>query len=186
MARNLKKERRHEATHVKTSIGNGYATPNFLLTGITTRTKTWFKTRLSLPMLTETDLLEELAKTDDDSVQKYIKQELVPKCNESKNMEEVYEDRNVAVLGFLRQLKTLKELSQAGSVTLDWDLQVGWRENSKTDEDWVAVCARLPEGQVSWTLKREDVPNWMTEVDMEYDSHSVEEKLDRVRNFCDL
>lgn len=137
-------------------------------------------------MLTESDLLERMDEVDNELIEEYIRNELIPECQEAKDMEEVYDDRNVAVLGFLRQLQTLKELSQAGSATLHWDLEVGWRENSKTGEDWVAVCARLPEGQVSWTMKRDSVPGWMSEVDMGYDGHSVEEKLDRVRDFCDL
>jgi len=147
-------------------------------------------------MLTESDLqdrLKELKKEDTDTNERdlqtkidFLEKELIPECQDAKDMGEVYEDRNVAVLGFLRSLKELDKLAEKSKYVLDWDLEVGWRENSKTDGDWVAVCARLPEGQVSWTLKREDVPDWMSEVDMDYDGHSVEEKLERVRNFCNL
>ena len=147
-------------------------------------------------MLTESDLqdrLQELKKEDTDTNERdlqtkidFLEKELIPECQEAKDMGEVYEDRNVAVLGFLRYLKELDKLAEKSKYVLDWDLEVGWRENSKTDDDWVAVCARLPEGQVSWTMKRDSVPDWMSEVDMDYDGHSVEEKLDRVRDFCDL
>lgn len=137
-------------------------------------------------MLSEEDLETELDRLEGDILEAYIEDKLLPMCREAKDMGEVYEDRNVAVFGFLRQLKTLKELSQAGSATLHWDIQVGYRENTKTDGGWVAVFAMLPEGQVSWTVKREDVPDWLEEKDVDYDGHSVEEKLDRVRSFSHI
>lgn len=104
----------------------------------------------------------------------FLRYELLPECQDSKDIETVYEDRNVAVLSFLSE------------VDIQYRYPVGWRENSKTDGDWVAVTADLPTGQVSWSIKRDDVPEWMEEVDIEYDGHSVEEKLDRLREFSSL
>lgn len=141
-------------------------------------------------MLTESDIQNKISQLekklqgtsdfnqlDQDQLQAridFLKQELLPECRDSKDIETVYEDRNVAVLSFLSE------------IDIFYPHAVGWRENSKTGDDWVAVTADLPEGQVSWSIKRDDVPDWMEEVDIEYDGHSVEEKLDRLRNFSSL
>lgn len=135
-------------------------------------------------MLTKKDLQKELEESESEEVTKFIRDQLIPMCEDAKDADQLYRDRDTAVLGFLKQLHIMKKISDNTQfIDIEFNLEVGWRENSKTDENWVAVCARLPQGQVSWTIEREEVPDWMVETDMEYDGHTVEDKLGRLEEY---
>lgn len=90
----------------------------------------------------------------------------IPIILSKPKFDEMYEDRNSAVLWALK----------------NHDGEVGWREH--TFGDFVVVWAETDEGEVSWHVPRELVKDcaWLEEKPKDYDYYSTEEKIQRVKN----
>jgi len=85
-----------------------------------------------------------------------------------------YEDRNLLAVAFV------------GLAAEEYDInRVGWYDHG--GEDWAVIYADLFEGQVSWHVPREVVPEWLPERPTSvYDGHSRAEKNDVLRELIEL
>lgn len=92
-----------------------------------------------------------------------------------KNISEVYEDRNILAMAFLRSVVELSKERR------DPSLSTGWYEH----DEWAVLFAELPQGQVSWHVRPEDVPEWLTACDQSaFDGHTREEKNQRLLDYA--
>lgn len=98
---------------------------------------------------------------------------------ESQGKEDAYEDRNTLVLSFLRSMKLVSDLQD------NIDVPMGWKESEKYGRDWVLVWAELPEGQVSWHMKREKVQkaSFLEQNQVKWDGHTRIDKNQRLMTF---
>lgn len=99
-----------------------------------------------------------------------------------KSVSEVYEDRNVLAFAFARSICTLGETLYDLGVLDECDVyDAGWYLH----DEWAVVFVELPEGQVSWHVRPEDVPEWLMEHDPSaFDGHTREEKNERLLEFA--
>lgn len=93
----------------------------------------------------------------------------------------VYHERNIAFLGML---KNIKFLNQADS---DKNFEIGWYNDSGTDDDWVVIWCDLPTGEVSRHVPREllDDLDWLENKKDSYsdDPYSTFENNKRLKEF---
>jgi hypothetical protein len=86
-----------------------------------------------------------------------------------KSIEEVYADRNALAVGY---------------AALAWSLgmDVGWYEH----DEWAVIYVETPEGQVSWHVRPETIPDWVPEADEDaLVGHSRREKNRRIATVAD-
>lgn len=89
-----------------------------------------------------------------------------------KSKKGFYRDRNSVILW------ALKEFQENGG-------EVGWKEADDTDDKWVVVWAKLPEGQVGWHIPRESIKimGWLEKEYIPYDGHTNSDKLNRLLDY---
>jgi len=93
----------------------------------------------------------------------------------TKNLDEVYRERNLLALAFLRELRTGSEIV----------VPMGYFDDGASPGDWVVIWAELPiEGEVSWHVPAELVPDWLPNKSRPYDGYSTSEKNDRVAGYA--
>lgn len=99
--------------------------------------------------------------------------------SEPKSKNDVYRDRNLLAIAFIRAWVYLR------AEALE-PYEYGWWPDTDdvNGEEWAVVWCNLPEGQVGWHVRREDVPDWMPKQDPEYDGYSTEEKNDRLAEWA--
>jgi hypothetical protein len=84
---------------------------------------------------------------------------------------QVYRERNLAALAFLRSLWTA---GLTGRV-------MGWWDDDETGKEWAVVWVILPpDKQVGWHVPVEMIPDWLPENDPEYDGYSTAERQRRL------
>lgn len=98
---------------------------------------------------------------------------------EPEEMNKVYEERNKSVLGMLKALHENGVDVGYREVDIETDQEVSENESS-----WAIVWAELPdEGEVSWHIPRNMLPDWIEEGDGNYDEYDTETKYRRLKNF---
>jgi|GEM_PF-2656928 len=97
--------------------------------------------------------------------------------SESKTKSDVYHERNLLAVGFIRALRSVHE----EGVEFGW-----WPDTDDVNgERWAVVWADLPgEGQVGWHVPRRMVPDWLARRDPDYDGYTTETKNRRVASFA--
>lgn len=84
-----------------------------------------------------------------------------------KSIAEVYEDRNLLALAFVRMAH-----------------DCGYTIYHYVHDEWAVVGVELPGGQVSWHMRPEVVPDWITECDpVDFDGHDRADKNARLHEF---
>lgn len=53
------------------------------------------------------------------------------------------------------------------------------------EPDWPVLMVDTPEGQVSWHMTRQEIPDWVPIYDGEWDGHTTEEKYRRMRQLTE-
>lgn len=115
--------------------------------------------------------------------------------NQSSGEEDAYEDRNLAVLAYLKAVHDwVEEVTYTGHSHTDlseiWDNEpeYGWKEDDDEDSNWVIVWIEDGHGQRAWHVPRELVEdlNWLPKKHVEWDGHTREEKNDRLRAYIGL
>ena len=105
--------------------------------------------------------------------------------DESDSKDEAYLERDLAVLGMIRVIRDGRSALTATENQFDY----GYRHDENYDsEDWVVVWIEHEEfGQMGWHMKRSRVDNvdWLKYKEKEYDGHSREEKLERLKELID-
>jgi hypothetical protein len=92
--------------------------------------------------------------------------------SEPKTKADVYRDRNLLAVAFIRALP--------GPRRYGW-----WPDTDDVNgEKWAVVWAQLPTGQVGWHVPRDMVPDHFPMCDPEYDGYTTEEKNDRLAEFA--
>lgn len=102
--------------------------------------------------------------------------------NHTSTDDQVYEDRNLAVLAYLKSQKQLAE-SHPNVMA-----EVGYRDAPNFGDEWVYIWIDRPEGQQSWCVHRKLVENldWLEKKEIEYDGHDREEKNQRMKDYIGL
>lgn len=115
--------------------------------------------------------------------------------NQSSGENDAYEDRNLAVLAYLKAVHDwVEEVTYTGHSHIDlsdvWDSEpeYGWKEADDEDDDWVIVWIEDEHGQKAWHIPRELVEDldWLPKKHVEWDGHTREEKNDRLRAYIGL
>lgn len=85
-----------------------------------------------------------------------------------KSIEEVYEDRNALAQAFARMAH-----------------EAGYGVGFYIHDEWAVVNVELPQGQVSWHMRPEDVLDWVSQFDpVQFDGHDRDEKNRRLLAFA--
>lgn len=120
---------------------------------------------------------------------------------QSSGKDEAYEDRNLAVLSFLKSLEmqrlTRRDYNdlhdkhyESGTASIkDTEKNFGWKPAPDEDEDdWAVVWAELPRGQVTWHVPRDMVEDldWLPKEEIKWDFHTREIKNKRVKSYIGL
>lgn len=100
--------------------------------------------------------------------------------SESKDKSDVYYERNILALAFLRALRSAYSMRPEG-------IEMGWWPDTDdvNEEAWAVVWANLPQGQVGWHVPYQYVPAWLDKRDPEYDGYSTHEKNTRVVRYIE-
>lgn len=115
--------------------------------------------------------------------------------NQSSGKDEAYEDRNLAVLAYLKAVHDwVEEVTYSGYSHTDfseiWDdePEYGWKEADDEDDEWVIVWIDDEHGQRSWHMRRELVKDldWLPKKEVEWDGHTRKEKNNRLRAYIGL
>jgi hypothetical protein len=96
--------------------------------------------------------------------------------SEPKTINDVYRERNLLALAFIRNLQY--ELRD----------DAGWWPDTDdvNGEQWAVVWADTQHGQVGWHVPRDMVPDWLPKRDPEYDGYTTVEKNRRVAQLAGL
>ncbi|MEE6210850.1 hypothetical protein U3A55_11895 [Salarchaeum sp. III] len=97
--------------------------------------------------------------------------------SESKTNTDVYHERNLLAVAFLRAL-----------TDVDADAVGWWPDTDDVNgEEWAVVWVDLDGvGQVGWHIPQGMVPDWLPKRDPEYDGYTTSEKNDRVAQFAGI
>lgn len=82
----------------------------------------------------------------------------------AESVENVYAERNQAALAF-------------AWMAADRGWRVGYTDD---DPDWPVLLVETPAGQVSWHLKRSELPTWVPRFPDAWDGHTTAEKDERL------
>lgn len=113
--------------------------------------------------------------------------------DQSSGKEEAYEDRNLAVLAYLKsQHELVGEVEYTASeiTDLQWSEapEIGWKEAPDSSDDWVIVWIEDQTGQKSWHVPRDLVEDldWLEQKHVDWDGHSRKEKNQRIKDFVGI
>ena len=102
--------------------------------------------------------------------------------SEEKTVQEVYQDRNAAVLALATLADYLKAEHPGGTIRACWKPDGG--DDADADE-WAIIYAWLPTGQVSWHVPRDLAEqSRLPRKVVEWDGHDRQEKNRRLRSFA--
>lgn len=115
--------------------------------------------------------------------------------NHSSDKDDAYEDRNLAVLGWLKQIHSTNKMIEHVEEDLigqgflaevknpEGEVEIGWREAPNFSDDWVYVWISKRDNQLTWAMPKELVEplDWLEKKDLDYDGHSRKEKNDLIR-----
>jgi hypothetical protein len=102
---------------------------------------------------------------------------------EQKTLQEVYEDRNAAVIGLATVATYLRSERPTMAIRACWQPDDG--DDADADE-WAIVYVWLPTGQASWHVPRDLVEDSaIPRKFAEWDGHDREVKNERVLSFAE-
>lgn len=104
--------------------------------------------------------------------------------SESKTKDDVYRDRNLLALAFIRAY-AFYEKDMMGD---DWTVERGWWPDTDdvNGEEWAVVWVNTEFGQVGWHIPKDMVPAWLPKLDPDYDGYTTDEKNARLAEFAEL
>jgi hypothetical protein len=101
--------------------------------------------------------------------------------SESKTKSDVYYERNLLALAFLRFYVRYHDI-RGGTPAHGW-----WPDTDDVNGDeWAVVWVNTTEGQVGWHIPMYMVPDWLDKRDPEYDGYTTAAKNGRMARLTDL
>lgn len=91
--------------------------------------------------------------------------------DQSSTLNDAYFDRNQAAMAFAQ-------------VCRSYNFPVGLRIDPN-EPDWPILFIRLPQGQVSWHLPKDEIVGDWPIFDQEWDGHTLKQKRQRIQAFIE-